>query len=97
MVKFKSRDRGSNLQAEPRQPGIVVWAAPEDQKAWDRPGSLLFAVKLLHHPGASRIGSDAWRGADTVVPVVVPSFDLRYPHENSWRVQKTIHTRLLRP
>ena len=58
----------------------MVWAAPEEQKAWDRPGSLLFAVKLLQHP-------------DTVVPVVVPSFDLRYPQENAWRVQKTMHTR----
>ncbi|CAK9066164.1 unnamed protein product [Durusdinium trenchii] len=67
MVKFK-------------QPGVVVWAAPEQQKAWDRPGTLLFAVKLLHQP-------------DTVVPVVVPSFDLRYPQENSWKVQKTIHMR----
>eukprot|EP00434_Breviolum_minutum_P016542 symbB.v1.2.014582.t1/scaffold1069.1/size140053/6 len=45
MVKFK-------------QPGVVVWAAPEQQKAWDRPGTLLFAVKLFHQP-------------DVVVPVVV--------------------------
>ena len=67
MVKFK-------------QPGVVVWAAPEQQKAWDRPGTLLFAVKLFHQP-------------DVVVPVVVPSFDLRYPQENSWRVQKTSQMR----
>lgn len=67
MVKFK-------------QPGVVVWAAPDHQKAWDRPGTLLFAVKLLHQP-------------DVVVPVVVPSFDLRYPQENSWKVQKTSQMR----
>ncbi|CAJ1429519.1 unnamed protein product [Effrenium voratum] len=67
MVKFK-------------QPGIVVWAAPDAQKAWDRPGTLLFAVKLAHQP-------------DTIVPVVVPSFDLRYPQESSWKVQKTMQMR----
>jgi len=61
-------------------PGVVVWAAPNHQKAWDRPGTLLFAVKLLNQP-------------DTVVPVVVPSFDLRYPQETSWSVCKTMLTR----
>ena len=39
------------FSTQSRQPGVVVWAAPEQQKAWDRPGTLLFAVKLFHQPG----------------------------------------------
>ena len=90
-----------------RQPGVVVWAAPEQQKAWrssvspfcsrfclpkpfnkltsypsfgvsgshihatytcsvqawHRPGTLLFAVKLLHQPGAPGGGMAELRSA----------------------------------
>ena len=96
------------FSTQSRQPGVVVWAAPEQQKAWDRPSTLLFAVKLFHQPGLWSAGWGGWRvagslvvdrfpalpmttnvalAADVVVPVVVPSFDLRYPQElKGWQI-----------
>eukprot|EP00931_Biecheleriopsis_adriatica_P037995 TRINITY_DN21795_c0_g1_i1.p1 TRINITY_DN21795_c0_g1~~TRINITY_DN21795_c0_g1_i1.p1 ORF type:complete len:2548 (+),score=544.12 TRINITY_DN21795_c0_g1_i1:683-7645(+) len=62
-------------------PGIVVWTAPESQKAWDKPGTLLFAVKLLNNP-------------DVIVPVTLPSFDLRFPKESAWAPCKTLVRRM---
>lgn len=62
------------------EPGIVVWAAPDDQTVWDRPGALLFAVRLLSNQ-------------DVVVPVTVPNMDLRRPKESAWYTVKNLITR----
>ena len=56
--------------------GQVVWAAPELISSWSQPGQLLFVVKL-----------DA---SDTLVPVRVPCFDLRFEMETAWFPCKTL-------
>eukprot|EP00930_Biecheleria_cincta_P034844 TRINITY_DN24022_c0_g3_i1.p1 TRINITY_DN24022_c0_g3~~TRINITY_DN24022_c0_g3_i1.p1 ORF type:complete len:2478 (-),score=472.10 TRINITY_DN24022_c0_g3_i1:96-7529(-) len=63
-----------------REPGLVIWAAPEHQTVWDRPGTLLFAVRLL-------------KNQDVVVPVTVPNMDLRRPKETAWYTVKNLTTR----
>lgn len=55
------------FSTQSRQPGVVVWAAPEQQKAWDRPGTLLFAVKLFHQPGVWSAGWGGWRVVGSLV------------------------------
>jgi len=62
------------------KPGLIVWAAPPHVHAWHRPGAPLFAVRLLDRP-------------DVVVPVTVPSLDIRYPFESSWYPAKTLKMR----
>jgi len=62
------------------KPGLVIWAAPDEVNVWDRPGALLLAVRLQEDH-------------DTIVPVFVPSFDLRFCHETAWYPRKTLLTR----
>jgi len=59
-----------------RKEGTVVWAAPEHITTWDTPGQLLFVVKL--------------NASDALIPVRVPSFDLRFPQETAWYPCKTL-------
>ena len=56
--------------------GQVVWAAPELLSSWSEPGKLLFVVKL--------------DSSDTLVPVRVPCFDLRFELETAWFPCKTL-------
>jgi len=60
--------------------GMVIWTAPEENAYWGRPGSPLFAVRLLDSP-------------DVVVPVLVPSFDIRRKVETAWYPVKTLRDR----
>jgi len=58
-------------------PGMVIWTAPKENAYWSKPGTPLFAVRLTDHP-------------DVVVPVLVPSFDIRRKQETCWYPVKTL-------
>ncbi|CAE7242387.1 unnamed protein product [Symbiodinium sp. CCMP2592] len=56
--------------------GQVVWSAPPTVCSWDKPGQVLLVVKL--------------EASDSLVPVRVPNFDLRFGMESSWYPCKTL-------
>lgn len=57
--------------------GMVIWTAPEENAYFGRPGTPMFAVRLADHP-------------DVVVPVFLPSFDIRRKAETVWYPVKTL-------
>lgn len=61
------------------RPGTIIWAAPNHLHSWDTPGKVLFAVRLSEY--------------DSIVPVCVPNFDLRFQQETAWYPCKTMHER----
>ncbi|CAE7946191.1 unnamed protein product [Symbiodinium sp. KB8] len=75
-VDGHEQDSGAFLLVKFKAPGVVYWAPPEEQTIWEEPGALLFLVKV-----------DA---TGEIVPVRVPSFDLRFEHETAWYPVKTL-------
>merc|ERR1719223_1571662 len=62
-----------------KKPGVIIWAPPDCRKDWSAAGDVLFAVKLT--------------ADSSIIPVTVPSFDLRYGFETAWYVRKTCVSR----
>eukprot|EP00928_Gymnodinium_smaydae_P062958 TRINITY_DN4667_c0_g2_i1.p1 TRINITY_DN4667_c0_g2~~TRINITY_DN4667_c0_g2_i1.p1 ORF type:complete len:2436 (-),score=509.81 TRINITY_DN4667_c0_g2_i1:272-7579(-) len=60
--------------------GTVIWAPPDGISTWEEAGSLLLAVK-------------AESGMGSIVPILVPSFDLRFWRETNWTLRKTLKKR----
>jgi len=59
--------------------GLVVWTSPECFTKWPFPGERLLAVLR--------------KDTGQIVPIVVPSFDLRFSFESSWYPVKTVTSR----
>mmetsp|Transcript_44989 Transcript_44989/g.104101 ORF Transcript_44989/g.104101 Transcript_44989/m.104101 type:complete len:2344 (-) Transcript_44989:201-7232(-) len=55
--------------------GIVVWRT-SDPADLCRPGAIIMAVKIMNEPD--------------IIPVAVPSFDIRFPFESAWFCRKTL-------
>lgn len=61
-----------------KKPGTIIWAPPMWIFEWNSPGKVLFVVKT--HEGS-------------LVPVVVPNFDLRFPRETAYYPLKNLNSR----